>query len=554
RFADGEVATSALFVSYAAGQSVIDLGSFGKLIAPVQVDGGKWYYYWDRSGDGTSADIGTLNGGVDYTTHDALDVIFNQDINGVVNTTVQNADGFYGTTETYRYATLNGVRLALPTVGAAVTSASFISTGVGSLYANDLHFGSNAVNQTYNDFMAIWDAYNGQSVGATGIPGIPADGGIDGNSYWTATPGQNGHDSVLLQHGSVQDYEGDATLHRVALQVVGMTGSGSTAPVVTSAATASFGEGSTVTVYKVTAIDVDGGSVRSYAIAGTDAALFDINATSGVVTFKAVPDYEAPTDAGADNVYDITVMASDGVNTSTAQAVAITVTDVVESIVPFVGQSMIDLGAYGKLIAPVQMDGGKWFYYWDRNGDGVGMSSGTPQSNLDYTTHDVLDEIFNQDINGVVNTTVQNADGSYGTTDTYRYATINSVHLALPTFGGGANATDNQFRIGTAVGDAGGRENGSNAVNETYNDMLAIWDAYNGIWQGTWNAWYNTGATVGQVMLNGTPPNWEDHYLGYATATATAYGHQYVNLNSGNFADVKGAGDLEQNYVAVQVL
>jgi hypothetical protein len=67
-----------------AGDSVIDLGSFGKLIAPVQVDGGKWYYHWDRSGDGTSANKGPLNGGVDVTYEDVLDGIFNQDVNGVV--------------------------------------------------------------------------------------------------------------------------------------------------------------------------------------------------------------------------------------------------------------------------------------------------------------------------------------------------------------------------------------------------------------------------------------------------------------------------------------
>ena len=76
--ADGMLTPSA----FVAGDAVIDLGSYGKLIAPVQVDGGQWYYHWDRSGDGTSADTGSLNGGVDYTTHDVLDGIFTQDIGG----------------------------------------------------------------------------------------------------------------------------------------------------------------------------------------------------------------------------------------------------------------------------------------------------------------------------------------------------------------------------------------------------------------------------------------------------------------------------------------
>jgi hypothetical protein len=132
-----------------AGQSVIDLGSYGKLIAPVQVDGGKWYYFWDLSGDGAAANTGSLNGGMDWTTHDVLDGIFNQDINGVVG-------GGGNTSDTYRYATINGVKLALPTAG-GVTSSPYGSggidsyqpgTAVGSATAAN---GSNAENVTSGD-------------------------------------------------------------------------------------------------------------------------------------------------------------------------------------------------------------------------------------------------------------------------------------------------------------------------------------------------------------------------------------------------------------------
>ena len=61
-----------------------------------------------------------------------------------------------------------------------------------------------------------------------------------------------------------------------------------------------------------------------------DAALFNINATTGAVTFKSSPNYQAPTDAGANNVYDVNVTASDGTNSAT-KAVAITVTNVNEA-------------------------------------------------------------------------------------------------------------------------------------------------------------------------------------------------------------------------------
>ena len=66
------------------------------------------------------------------------------------------------------------------------------------------------------------------------------------------------------------------------------------------------------------------------SLTGADEALFNINSTTGVVTFKSTPNYEAPGDAGGNNVYDITVGASDGTN-STTKAVAISVTNVNEA-------------------------------------------------------------------------------------------------------------------------------------------------------------------------------------------------------------------------------
>ncbi|MFN6130640.1 MAG: beta strand repeat-containing protein, partial [Planctomycetota bacterium] len=91
-----------------------------------------------------------------------------------------------------------------------------------------------------------------------------------------------------------------------------------------------FSENSTSTVYQTTATDVDAGSVLTYSITGADAALFDINTTTGAVTFKAAPNYESPTDIGADNVYNLNVVISDGI-ASSSSAVVISVANVNES-------------------------------------------------------------------------------------------------------------------------------------------------------------------------------------------------------------------------------
>jgi serralysin len=54
---------------------------------------------------------------------------------------------------------------------------------------------------------------------------------------------------------------------------------------------------------------------------------FAINASTGVLTFAAAPDFEAPGDAGGDNVYDVVVRASDSGGLSDTQTLAITVTN-----------------------------------------------------------------------------------------------------------------------------------------------------------------------------------------------------------------------------------
>jgi hypothetical protein len=140
------------------------------------------------------------------------------------------------------------------------------------------------------------------------------------------------------------------------------------APSVTSGGTASFAENGTGTVYQAAGSD-DGGTTLSWSLGGTDEALFNINATSGAVTFITAPNFEAPGDADSDNVYDITVTATDGTLSSTAQAVAITVTNVNE--VPNGSVSFTHLG--GTLRATntlTDTDGlGVISYTWQSSGD-----------------------------------------------------------------------------------------------------------------------------------------------------------------------------------------
>lgn len=104
------------------------------------------------------------------------------------------------------------------------------------------------------------------------------------------------------------------------------------APAITTGATASFAENGTGTVYDADATDPESNMI-AFSISGTDATLFDIDSVTGVLTFKTAPNYEAPTDSGANNVYNLTITATDnGTGSLTGtKTLAVTVTNVNEA-------------------------------------------------------------------------------------------------------------------------------------------------------------------------------------------------------------------------------
>ena len=103
---------------------------------------------------------------------------------------------------------------------------------------------------------------------------------------------------------------------------------------------ASFAENGTGTVIDINANDGNGGAADAgltYSIlASADANEFNINASTGVLTFKTAPDFENPTDTDGDNEYIVTVQADDGEAEFNTESITltITVTDVFENIAP----------------------------------------------------------------------------------------------------------------------------------------------------------------------------------------------------------------------------
>lgn len=89
-----------------------------------------------------------------------------------------------------------------------------------------------------------------------------------------------------------------------------------------------FNENGTGPVHTVSAIDLEGDPI-AFSLSGPDADKFVIS-SGGALSFKNSPDYEATTDATLDNVYAVTVTASDG-RLSAQQLVGVTVRDVTTS-------------------------------------------------------------------------------------------------------------------------------------------------------------------------------------------------------------------------------
>ncbi|GAA4001641.1 cadherin domain-containing protein [Sphingomonas humi] len=105
------------------------------------------------------------------------------------------------------------------------------------------------------------------------------------------------------------------------------------APVITSGgggttATISVEENGTA-VGTVTATDPENTPIAFTIVGGADAALFNIDKATGLLSFNTAPDREAPADSNGDNVYQVVVQANDGARTD-VQTLSVTVTNVNE--------------------------------------------------------------------------------------------------------------------------------------------------------------------------------------------------------------------------------
>ncbi|MFD2110464.1 cadherin repeat domain-containing protein, partial [Thiorhodococcus fuscus] len=121
--------------------------------------------------------------------------------------------------------------------------------------------------------------------------------------------------------GQISDPGGAAFTNSVP--VINSDGGGATAAVTIAE--------NTRAVTTVAATDPDVGDSLTYSLSGgADQAKFSLDATSGALNFIVAPDYEAPTDADANNVYVVQITATDIYGASDTQTLNVSVSDVDE--------------------------------------------------------------------------------------------------------------------------------------------------------------------------------------------------------------------------------
>ena len=86
----------------------------------------------------------------------------------------------------------------------------------------------------------------------------------------------------------------------------------------------------TTEITTIQATDAEGDNI-TYSIEGSDSALMTIGSLSGELSFISPPDYENPQDSNQDNIYEVTIIASDG-SLSSSLGIIISINDVLEGM------------------------------------------------------------------------------------------------------------------------------------------------------------------------------------------------------------------------------
>jgi hypothetical protein len=263
---------------------------------------------------------------------------------------------------------------------------------------------------------------------------------IDAPDY-EAPHGQSGPNLYTVEVGAS---DGEFTSRQTIQIAVGNVNEGVT---ITSAADHLIPEnGNAVTT--IAASDVDGDTLIYAVAGGADAAFFAIDAQTGALRFVAAPNYEAPADAGGNNVYNVTVSATDGSFTAT-KTLAISVGNVNEAVAIVSNgggaSASIALAENGTLVTVAMAadpDGGAVTYAIAGGADAAKFTINAATGYLAFITAPNFEAPSDAGANNVYDVVISASDGSFIDTQALSVSVGNvNEALAITSNGGGASAS-----------------------------------------------------------------------------------------------------------------
>ena len=253
--------------------------------------------------------IDSSSGAIAFVSAPNFEVPGDVGANNTIEFSVKVSDGSLSSTQDFSF-TITNVNEA-PVLSAATFSIAEQSTAVGTISASDPDGSTSLTYSLASGSDAIDDGLLSIN-SSTGVVSFLAAPNYE-------SPGDQGLNNVYNFTVNVSD--GSIVTSKAYSVSVGNVNE---APVFSIASAQGYVENSGATI-SVAANDPDASSSLTYTLSGTDASKFTIY-SSGVLSFSSAPDYEAPSDSGSNNIFNVSVAVSDGVNSSSV-ALVISLTD-----------------------------------------------------------------------------------------------------------------------------------------------------------------------------------------------------------------------------------
>ena len=253
-------------------------------------------------------------------------------------------------------------------------------------------------------------------------------------------PKDDNGDNIYQLSITATDLNANSTDLALSINVVDDTGS---APTFASASVSiNVDENSASAVYTAQASDIDPGDILTYSISGTDHQLFTIDSSSGDLAFNTAPDYENPSDSGADNTYELAITATDSIGKQASQSLAISVNNLNDNAPQFTLASsafdVLENAAAVTTITATDPDGDDLSFALISTTDSSHFTLDPASGALSFNQAPDFENPQDSDADNTYELELSVADGAYTTSATISVSVTN-VNDVAPSF---AAATD----------------------------------------------------------------------------------------------------------------